>query len=71
MSNSRRQFIIGTAAGLILPSYFDKVFAYFENTGEALLEVPKKAEIEIIASFEMGACETYELNLGDPFQEPP
>lgn len=65
MSISRRQFIIGTAAGLILPSYFDKVFAYFENTGEALLEVPKKAEIEIIASFEMGACDTYELNLGN------
>ena len=71
MSISRRQFILGTAAGLILPSYFDKVFAYFENTGEALLEIPKKAEIEMIASFEMGACDTYELNLGDPFQEPP
>ena len=71
MSISRRQFIIGTAAGLILPTYFDKVFAYFENTGEALLEIPKDAEIEMIASFEMGACDTYELNLGDPFQEPP
>ena len=71
MSISRRQFIIGTAAGLILPSYFDKVFAYIENTGEALLEAPKKAEIEIIASFEMGACDTYEFNLGDPYQEPP
>jgi hypothetical protein len=42
MSISRRQFILGTAAGRILPTYFDKVFAYFENTGEALLEVPKK-----------------------------
>ena len=71
MSISRRQFIIGTAAGLILPSYFDKVFAYFENTGEALLEIPKNAEIEMIASYERGACDAYEFNLGDPYQEPP
>ena len=41
MSISRRQFILGTAAGLILPSYYDKVFTYFENTGEALLEAPR------------------------------
>lgn len=70
MSISRRQFIIGTTAGLILPSYFDKVFAYFENTGEALLEVPKNAEIEMIACSELGG-DAYELNLGDPYQEPP
>jgi len=71
MSISRRQFILGTAAGLILPSYFDKIFTYYENTGEALLEVPRKAEIELIASYDRGACDTYELNLGDPYQEPP
>ena len=71
MSISRRQFIMGTAAGLILPSWFDKAFAYFENTGEALLEAPTNAEIELIASSEMGGGLTYELNLGDPYQEPP
>ena len=70
MSISRRQFILGTAAGLILPTYFDKIFAYFENTGEALLEVPQQAEIEMIASSELGG-DAYELNLGNPFQEPP
>ena len=70
MSISRRQFIVGTAAGLILPSYFDKVFSYFENTGEALLEVPQNAEIVMIASSERGG-DAYELNLGDPYQEPP
>ena len=70
MSISRRQFILGTAAGLILPSYFDKVFSYFENSGEALLEVPQNAEIEMIACSELGG-DAYELNLGDPYQEPP
>ena len=70
MSISRRQFILGTAAGLILPSYFDKVFSYYENTGEALLEVPQNAEIEMIACSELGG-DAYELNIGDPYQEPP
>ena len=69
MSISRRQFILGTAAGLILPSYFDKIFTYFENTGEALIEAPADAEIEMIANREFG--DTYELNLGNPWQEPP
>ena len=71
MSISRRQFVVGTAAGLILPSYFDKIFTYFENTGEALLEVPKHAQIELIADFELGGGESYELNLGNPYEEPP
>jgi hypothetical protein len=38
MSFTRRQFILGTAAGLILPSYYDKVLAFWENHGEALIE---------------------------------
>ena len=37
----RRNFILGTAAGLILPSYYDKVFTFFENHGEPLIEIPK------------------------------
>jgi hypothetical protein len=43
MSISRRQFILGTAAGLILPAYYDKVFTFFENHGEPMLEIPKQA----------------------------
>jgi len=42
MSISRREFILGTAAGFILPSYFDKIFTFYEDTGEALLEAPRK-----------------------------
>ena len=28
MDFGRRQFLLGTAAGLVLPRYFDKVFSY-------------------------------------------
>ena len=69
MSISRRQFVLGTAAGLILPSFYDRAFSYFENTGEALLEAPREPQIELIADFDLG--NEYELNLGDPYQEPP
>ena len=69
MTISRRQFILGTAAGFILPSYYDKVFTYFENHGEPLIEIPKQTEIELIA-IDRGT-DSYELNLGDPWSEPP
>ena len=69
MSVSRREFILGTAAGLILPSFYDKVFTFYENTGEALLQAPRKTAIELIAIDWGGSG--YELNLGDPHQEPP
>lgn len=69
MSISRRQFILGTAAGLILPSYYDKVLAYWENHGEPLIEVPKTTKIELIAIDKCGWG--LELNWGDPLSEPP
>jgi hypothetical protein len=55
MSISRRQFILGTASGLILPSYFDKVLAVWENHGEALIEAPESTHIELIAVDRGGA----------------
>ena len=69
MLSTRRQFIIGTATGLILPSFYDKVFTFFENTGEAYLERPKQASTELIAA--VGRGEGFQLNLGDPYEEPP
>ena len=69
MSISRRQFIVGTAAGLILPSYYDKVFSYWENHGEPLIEVPTSSEIELIA-MDWGD-NGRQLNWGDPHAEPP
>ena len=68
MSISRRHFILGTAAGLILPTYYDKVFTFFENHGEPLLEVPKAADIDLVA---VRWDDYLQLHLGDPHQEPP
>ena len=50
MSITRRNFILGTAAGLILPAYYDKVFTFFENHGEPLLELPKHANNTLYAA---------------------
>jgi hypothetical protein len=69
MSISRRQFIIGTAAGLVLPSFYDRVFTFFENTGEAYLELPRQATTDLFAAVDRG--DGFQLNLGDPYQEPP
>ena len=41
MSISRRQFILGTAAGLNLPWYFDTAFASHESTDETLITVER------------------------------
>jgi len=69
VSLSRRHFVLGTAAGLILPSYFEKALAFLENTGEPLLVPPTDAVVELIAmDWHAGG---FELNLGDPYQEPP
>ena len=69
MSISRRQFILGTAAGLILPSYYDKVLSYFENHGEPLLQAPKHATTDLFALDLEG--NSFRFNLGDPWAEPP
>ena len=69
MLSTRRQFIIGTATGLILPSFYDKVFTFFENTGEAYLERPMQATTDLFAAVDRG--EGFQLNLGNPYQEPP
>jgi hypothetical protein len=49
MSITRRQFLLGTGAGLILPSYYDKVFTFFENHGEPLLEIPNQTSSTLYA----------------------
>ncbi len=67
MSISRRQFVLGTAAGLILPSYYDKELAYFENHGEPLIEIPKQADTELFVVDEYGS---FQFHLGDPWADP-
>ena len=72
MDSSRRQFLLGSAgavAGLILPSYYDRVFTYFQNTGEPLIDLPEESSIELFAVDRGG--DGFELNWGDPWEQPP
>jgi len=69
MSISRRQFILGTAAGLILPSYYDKVLTYFENHGGPLIEIPKQVAVDLYAVDWGGGI--IDFHLGEIANEPP
>jgi hypothetical protein len=68
MSISRRNFILGTGAGLILPAYYDKVFTFFENHGEPLIEIPKQFHTDLFAVDWGGGI--YEFQLGKVEPEP-
>lgn len=68
MSISRRQFILGTGAGFILPSYYDTVFSFFQNHGEPLIEVPTVANIDLYAVNWSGCF--IEFHLGKVQSEP-
>jgi len=71
MSITRRQFLISTTrsgVGLILPSYYEKVYSFFENHGEPLLEVPSRFSEDLYADFN---GPDYQLNLGKPVYELP
>ena len=70
MSITRRQFLLGTAAGLVLPRFFEKVFSYVANHEEPMLWAPKSAQTVMYAVPEL-AYAGYQLNLGDVTVEPP
>jgi hypothetical protein len=70
MSITKRQFLLGTAAGLVLPSFYEKVHSYFENHGEPLLLSPELSGETIFACADW-AENGYQLNLGDLEEGPP
>jgi len=69
VSISRRHFIVGSAAGLVLPWYFEKVVKHIEKYGEPFLPPPIQSRVKLVA-IDRGGGE-FELNLGDPWQQPP
>lgn len=69
MSVTRRQFLLGTTAGLILPSFYERAYSFFENHGEPLLIVPKRPEETLYACSEF--AEGFQLHLGNPEEGPP
>ncbi len=71
MTISRREFFLatsGAAAGLILPSYYEKVLNYLERFDEPLLESPRNPKIRLYAV--KHGVEEYQLNWGDPYADP-
>jgi len=71
MSITRRQFLLGTTAGLILPSFYERAYSFFENHGEPLLIVPKQPKDTLYASSDFVVPPKLQLNLGDPEEGPP
>ena len=65
---NRRQFLLTTAAGFILPSFFDKAFTFVEQFDEPLIVKPKVITTELFVyhdSFD------WRFNLGSPHEQPP
>ena len=70
MSITRRQFLLttaGTSIGFIVPSFYDKALAYYENHGEPLL-LPNRDTDEIIY-VRSNSVDGHILNMGDPDEE--
>ena len=66
---SRRDFLIGAGSGLVLPRFFEKALARYENHGEALLLPPEHARTTLTATREY--CNNFQLFLGNVSEEPP
>ena len=71
MSITRRQFLLGTTAGLILPSFYERAYSFFENHGEPLLIMPKRPKKTLYACADFAGDPRLQLNLGDPEAGPP
>jgi hypothetical protein len=71
MSITRRQFLLGTTAGLILPSFYEQAHSFFENHGEPLLILPKGLEETMYACADFAEPPKLQLHLGDPEAGPP
>ena len=71
MSITRRQFLLGTTAGLILPSFYDRAYSFFENHREPLLIVPKRIDETLYACSDFAEPPKLQLQLGKPGEGPP
>ena len=70
MDLSRRNFLIGVGAGLILPSYYELARKHVFNSGEPLILPPLSPEIKLIAH-DYAGFGYYTLNWGDPYSDLP
>ena len=70
MNLSRRNFLIGVGAGLILPSFYDRALKYVFNSGEPLILAPPSPQI-MLTAHDYAGNGAYTLNWGDPYSELP
>lgn len=71
MSITRRQFLLGTTAGLILPSFYERAYSFFENHGEPMLIAPEQPEDTLYACADFATAPKLQLQLGHPEEGPP
>ena len=70
MDISRRNFLIGMGAGLMLPSFYELARKHVINSGEPLIFAPPSPEIQLIA-YDYAGTGSFTLNWGDPFSDLP
>lgn len=66
---SRRHFLLGTGAGLVLPCFFERALAVYENHGEALIKQPQRVNTTLVATRDF--CDNFQLLLGGVPEQPP
>ena len=74
MDISRRHFLLGSAgaaAGLILPSYYQRALEFTDRTGRPLLEPVSQPTIELTAFVGDWGDLKYNLTVGEPYAGPP
>ena len=70
MDTSRRNFLIGVGAGLILPTFYETACKHLLANDSPLILPPSKPTIELLAHDYAGNG-SYTLNLGDPYSDLP
>ena len=70
MDISRRNFLIGVGAGLILPTFYETACKHLLANGSPLILPPSKPTIELLAH-DYAGYGSYTLNWGDPYSNLP
>ena len=71
MDVSRRRFVLGAAAGLILARYYRRALEFIDRTRQPLLEPVGRPVTELLAFQDYGTDLKYALAIGDPSAGPP
>lgn len=70
MDTTRRNFLIGVGAGLILPTFYQQACRHLLTNDSPLILPPSNPTIELLAH-DYGGNGCYTLNLGDPYSDLP